>query len=215
MALRVLLPFSLFAIVACSAPLRADSEGRGPASETARGGNAADVPARSGHPDGIGEWLRMDDMAYQASRKAGERYSPREKQSRNNPFGRPYGGASETSKRSPRGGKRCPNLTSQINAVLGPERSHLTACYESLFNVESTCNPNVYHDPKKAHNHFEGIGLCAIEKSPYIRLVKQQRGPDCAEVSSTLGQIRCCVHLMQSTNGRYFGTIPKLTPRCE
>lgn len=107
--------------------------------------------------------------------------------------------------------RRCPQLESTIRKIVGAKN---TSCYSNLFGVEGGCSIHVRHDPKKAHNPHVGVGLCAIEASPVVRR-NNNRGPDCAKVSTLSQQIKCCRHLMVSTHGKYFGTVKcGNTPRC-
>lgn len=106
---------------------------------------------------------------------------------------------------------RCPALEPQIRKILGAKN---VACYSNLFGVEGGCSVHVKHDPKKAHNPHAGVGLCAIESSPAVRK-RNRRGPACNSIGTAAGQIKCCAHLMRSTNAKYFGTVRcGNTPRC-
>lgn len=109
--------------------------------------------------------------------------------------------------------RTCPELTSTI-------AKHVPAgqisCYESLFGYESSCSTTVAHDQVKTGNPYAGVGLCALEKDDNVRMVKQNRGPDCARIATLDEQVKCCISIMRRTGGRYFGTvvISKVTPRC-
>jgi hypothetical protein len=189
---------------------------RGPATEVARGGSPV-YTAQTQSPD---EWVEMSALEFEAGRKVKGKRVANRTDSGFNPFGEPFGGASRSHGHKGRSGgrHRCPAFTERIasglKAMGGIASSGQVACYESLFAVESSCSSTVYHDPRKAHNPYPGTGLCAIEKDPNIRR-KNRRGPNCDDVRSVAGQIRCCIHLMKSTHGNYFGTVLRgLTPRC-
>ena len=87
--------------------------------------------------------------------------------------------------------------------IMGKEN---VKCYSNLFELESSCSTTVIHDPVKAKNPHVGIGLCAIEQSPLIRH-NNGRGPACGDIGTLAQQLKCCVHLMTSTKGNYFGTV--------
>ena len=103
------------------------------------------------------------------------------------------------------------NVVSAIARVVpAPQRS----CYESLVAHESSCSTTVPHDRHATGNANDGIGLCAIETDPSIR-DSNNRGPECDEIRSATGQVRCCVHMMKKWGPRYFGTVKRcLTPQC-
>jgi|GEM_PF-3065773 hypothetical protein len=106
---------------------------------------------------------------------------------------------------------RCTGLEKTIAQLLGQKN---VACYSSLFYVEGSCSTTIYHDPKKAHNPNVGIGLCALEKSPAVRK-RNNRGPNCMNISSLKNQIKCCADIMRKHGSSYFGTVKcKKTPRC-
>jgi hypothetical protein len=98
----------------------------------------------------------------------------------------------------------CPSLEPLIRKTIGGD----VRCWSNLFGVESagTCSTTVYHDPKKAHNPYAGIGLCAIEQSPAIR-DQNRRGPACKNIKGFENQFRCCKSMMQKTNAAYFGSV--------
>lgn len=211
--------FIIFAgLTACSSPQPAE---RLPANETLAPGGSVDPSAYQAkriQRDGVSDWTVVNAQEFEAGRRAKNRSSargdkkarPKVEESGFNIFGSPFGGASAPADRGGRhGAKRCPNLTSAIAQV-----TNQVACYESLFFTESGCSTTVVHDRRATNNPHAGVGLCALETSPAIR-AQNRRGPECEDIRSTHGQIRCCVHLMRSTNGRYFGTVLHgKTPRC-
>jgi hypothetical protein len=205
----------LVGFAACSSQQSVD---RDPATEAVMGGavDSSTYQAKRVRRDGVGDWTVVGAQEFEAGRRRksssrkGRRVSAQVEESGFNLFGSPFGGASSGRGRRGRGGpKRCPHLRAAIARV-----TNQVACYESLFYTESSCSTTVVHDRVKTNNPHAGVGLCALETSPAIR-AQNRRGPKCNDIRSTLGQIRCCVHLMQSTSGRYFGTvIHGKTPRC-
>ncbi|MGZ6478601.1 MAG: hypothetical protein ACXWQE_04820 [Bdellovibrionales bacterium] len=201
----------------CSSQQMKDQVEREPATEfakggaTAAGGDLADYGNR-GQRNGVGSWSTVGAEEFSASRQRGRgrRAGGQVEESNYNLFGSPFGGASEAPSGRGRGGRRsCPGLSSRIAAYTSQ-----VACYESLFAAESSCSTTVVHNQRATHNPHAGVGLCALETSPAVRAQKR-RGPACDDIGSTDGQIRCCIHLMQITNGRFFGTvIHHKTPRC-
>lgn len=104
-----------------------------------------------------------------------------------------------------------PALQKKIASVVGKAKA---TCYGKLIMSESGCNLKVYHDKKKAFNPYEGIGLCAFEKSPVVRQ-QNGRGPNCVKLTTFEQQVRCCKDIVEDTQGRYFGTMKcGKTPRC-
>lgn len=106
-------------------------------------------------------------------------------------------------------GHACTN-TLPILAQYAPGRQ---MCFAKLFHKENAaCSIHTMISPAQGNNPSWGIGLCTIELSPAQRL---SRGYACSNISSVEGQVACCVHLYDSTHGRYFGPILRgETERC-
>ena len=97
---------------------------------------------------------------------------------------------------------KCPAIYQLLLRVVGNVAT--AKCYLALFkNETTTCE--VHLAQKKGHvgNPAAGYGLCTLEASPALR---EGRGPDCADISTAVNQIKCCRSIMRRSPS-YFGGV--------
>lgn len=101
------------------------------------------------------------------------------------------------------GGDPCASLLPTIQKVVGSASK--AKCYQKLFRLETGCRHGLKQRKGNAGNAHAAYGLCSLEASPAIRS-RNQRGPDCKNISSTVNQIKCCRAIMRKTP-HYFGPV--------
>lgn len=106
-------------------------------------------------------------------------------------------------------GDGCAAIRADVQKVAGSK----TSCYIDLMKKEQNCNPEALEAAHSSGNNpHEGGGLCTIEVNPALRASRPKdcQGPIFGQGDEAIEkETKCCIDLVVSTNGEYFGPIKR------